>query len=231
MENFKRKLSCGCRLFFLLAVAAVFLSSCENYMMQQLLGDLPSPDLAGPPPAGPPPAGIFLLGEDGSAQQLSLTATITAFQLFDSFDGRLVIPATIGGRAITGINEAVFHTMGITSLVIPDTVITIGQSAFHNNNISSLTIGSRVQTIGAAAFRYNSLQSVVIPNSVNFIGDSAFADNPLTSISIGGLVNITNANAFPDGFVQFYMENFFGSLGRARFTRPNAASSVWSRVE
>lgn len=65
----------------------------------------------------------------------------------------------------------------ITSVVIPDSVTSIGDQAFRMNDISSLTLGNSVQSIGFFAFQLNRLISVNIPNSVTTIDPTAFSLN------------------------------------------------------
>ena len=79
----------------------------------------------------------------------------------------------------------------LTSVVIPDSVTTIGYRAFQNNNLTSVVIPNSVTTIGVDAFSRNNLSSVVIPDSVTTIGGGAFSRNNLTSVYIGANSNLT----------------------------------------
>lgn len=85
----------------------------------------------------------------------------------------------------------------LTTIIIPDSVITVGKRSFQScNHLKNIAIGSGVKTVGDSAFNYcNSLESVVIPNSVITIGDEAFSScNRLKSITISESVkNIGNA--------------------------------------
>lgn len=67
------------------------------------------------------------------------------------------------------------------SVVIPETVVTIGSRAFYeNSNITSVTIPNSVTTIGENAFYdCTNLLSVTIPDSVKSIGKNAFYNVPL----------------------------------------------------
>ena len=87
------------------------------------------------------------------------------------------IPARIGGVDVEIIGYGAFGVNGLTSVVIPDSVVTIGDVAFYTNSLKSVTIGSNVETIGWNAFASNKLSSVNIPNSVTSIGISAFTGN------------------------------------------------------
>jgi len=114
--------------------------------------------------------------------------------------GDLVIPNIIWDEPVSYIGPRAFQGKKITSIKIPDSVISIGDSAFENNNISKIdSFGNRVTSIGNRAF-YNSFEKgyyigITIPNSVNFIGNNAFANNNINRIIIGANVNIAD-NAF-----------------------------------
>ena len=67
--------------------------------------------------------------------------------------------------------------LGITSVIIPNTVTSIGSYAFKGNKLTNVTIPSSVTLIAASAFEDNKLTNVEIPSSITEIGDYAFANN------------------------------------------------------
>lgn len=80
--------------------------------------------------------------------------------------------------------------LGITSVVIPNTVTSIGDGAFMRNQLTSLIIPNSVTSIGGNAFSSNHLTEVTIPNSVTSIGNLAFAGNKgITIINNSSLEN------------------------------------------
>ena len=96
--------------------------------------------------------------------------------------GKLVIDdsvTSIGKYAFYGCNQ-------LTSIVIPNSVTSIGYDAFSLNQLTSVTIGNSVTSIEDWAFSDNLLTSVTIPESVTSIGDYAFSYNQLTSVVIKG---------------------------------------------
>ncbi|MCL1991481.1 MAG: leucine-rich repeat domain-containing protein [Spirochaetes bacterium] len=239
--NCKPRLARLCRLLLLPAVLLAIVTSCENPVMQRLLTDLNPPVVPPPASPGPTPGHYFVLNQINPVAPN--IATIIGFNPSASFYGRLEIPAVIDGRVVTQIASIMdapgfmFHNMGLTSVVIPDSVTTIGTASFANNNISSLTLGSGVRSIGFGAFDSNALQSVTIPNNVETIASSAFINNPLTSISIGGMVTIDDTPATPAfnlGFAEVYRAAvFYPWWQRARFVRPAYPpdNTNWSRAE
>ena len=70
--------------------------------------------------------------------------------------------------------------LGITSVVIPNTVTSIGKYAFYDNRLVELTIPSSVKTIGENAFNQNQLTSITFPSTPITIASSAFRNNPIT---------------------------------------------------
>ena len=68
---------------------------------------------------------------------------------------------------------------------IPESVDTIGLSAFWENKLNSVIIPNTVLSIGVMAFRLScNLKSITIPSTVKSIGFGAFLDSDLTSVII-----------------------------------------------
>lgn len=66
---------------------------------------------------------------------------------------------------------------GLTSIIMPDSLINIGDYAFYDCDLTSITIGDSVTTIGSSAFEdCYCLTCVTIGDSVTKIGDFAFSN-------------------------------------------------------
>ncbi|MDE7148695.1 MAG: leucine-rich repeat domain-containing protein, partial [Duncaniella sp.] len=96
--------------------------------------------------------------------------------------GALELPDCVYYRGIeytlVEISRSAFSVCSdLTSVVIPNSVKTIGDYAFNNcSRVTSVVIGNSVKNIGYGAFAHcYELTSVEIPNSVQTIGDYAFA--------------------------------------------------------
>ena len=96
----------------------------------------------------------------------------------------------------TIIGPRAFMDNQLTSVIIPNSVISIGDDAFSKNKLTSVTIPNSVTSIGDNAFSYNQLTSVTIPDSVTSIDRYAFYDNKLTSVTIPNSVTSIDESTF-----------------------------------
>ena len=124
----------------------------------------------------------------------SSTGTITDYDPAGGLD--VVIPSEIDGVAVEHIGDEAFLDKGLTSVFIPDSVITIGAGAFDLNALTTVTIGGNVTTIGDWAFAENALTDVMIPDSVVTIGEGAFWENGLATVTLGSSVTLIGDFAF-----------------------------------
>lgn len=131
----------------------------------------------------------------------------------------LVIPETIGGMTVVSVrgDEVTYvfsddvvtdvkvpphsfaNCKGLASVVLPDSITTIGENAFNGcENLESIEIPEGVTEIGTGAFRYcKSLQSIEIPERVTEIKACAFMDcESLQSITMSDTVSKIGSWAF-----------------------------------
>jgi hypothetical protein len=106
------------------------------------------------------------------------------------------IPSEIRGLPVTEIGNRAFLRKNLTSVTIPDSVISIGGSAFNYNKLTSVTIPDSVTSIGESAFAENQLTSVTIGNGVTIIKGRTFYNNRLTSVTIPDSVTSIESGAF-----------------------------------
>jgi len=103
----------------------------------------------------------------------------------------VVIPAEIEGFPVVQIANNAFRNSRITSVVFPDTRITIGAGAFQNSRLTHVTIPNTIGGIGGGAFSdLPDLVSVTFYNSVTNLDwnpRGTFANNRnLTTVTFSG---------------------------------------------
>ena len=112
----------------------------------------------------------------------SLTASVIALEGDQKYEGDIVIPETVqhDGRTyqVTSIGDNAFYYSDITSIVIPNSVTSIGTCSFRFcSSLKNLNIPNSVTQIGYNTFEgCGLLSSVFIPASVKEIGYAIFAD-------------------------------------------------------
>jgi len=119
---------------------------------------------------------------------------------------QLRIPVEVWGQAVTAIANDAFRNTQLTSVTIPNSVISIGTRAFENNNLSNITIGNGVKTIGERAFYGNNPSNITIGANVT-LGTLAFARNVEVSYVDNNGNTKTRREDQNIGFVASYQNN------------------------
>ena len=114
---------------------------------------------------------------DSSSKTAEVTYKTTAY---NSYTGSVTIPEKFVYEgveyAVTSIGMRAFRDCGnLTSVTIPNTVISIGDYAFAACSLEDITIPNSVTSIGNSAFEgCISLMSFIIPDRITSIGDYTF---------------------------------------------------------
>lgn len=128
---------------------------------------------------------------------------VTITDCDEGVSGKVVIPAAIEGKSVTGIGDRAFQKcIRLTSATIPDSVTSIGAGAFNTCSVTSIIFGEKNQlmSIGGDAFsNCPLLTEITIPESVTSIGPRAFDScRSLISITIPDRVGKIGPGAFRD---------------------------------
>ena len=121
--------------------------------------------------------------------------TVAVSGYYKTYSGHMQIPSSVVHNGITysvtSIKDDAFNSekcQNLTSVTIPNSVITIGWSAFLGcESLVSVDIGDNVEVIDMCAFAAcRSLISICIPDNVKTIKDRAFTEcASLKSLTIG----------------------------------------------
>ena len=183
-------------------------------------------------------------GFKGCANMTSITIPNTVNYISDfAFDGCTSLPVINNIRyADTYLVEAVDKTLStytikegtkwigtsafdyctaLTSIVIPNTVISIGYGAFFGcSSLISITLPNTISSIAAQTF-YNcsSLPSIQIPSSITSIGSEAFL----------GCSNLTSI-AIPEGVTRLETNLFYKCRKLSSVSLPESLISIGEQV-
>ena len=102
-------------------------------------------------------------------------------------DKDIVIPSTYEGYPVTRIEaEAFAYNLDVKSIILPDTIISIGNKAFASCwNLESVEIKTGVVSIGDEAFSGAGMLGVYIPASVTYLGKKVFCWRSDKTINFG----------------------------------------------
>ena len=143
--------------------------------------------------------------------QVSISGDQVTITKYTGKERDVIIPPTIQNLPVTAIGGRAFQktTFGgllnspvdsnITSVIIPDSVTSIGEWAFGNcSSLTSVTIPDSVTTIGDNAFNgCSSLTSVIIGSGVTSMGYNCFVNcRNLASVTLKNGVTIIAGGTF-----------------------------------
>ncbi len=165
---------------------------------------------------------------------VSVEGVITAYSRGTAHP-HIVIPDQLGGVEITGIGPDAFKTKGLSSVVLPAGLASIGVNAFRDNILLSVDLSrcTELASIGTSAFFSQETSSGVLVSldlsgctKLTTIGENAFMDNHITSVTFPtGLITI-GKNAFrANHIISVTFPTGLNSIGPGAF-RWNQMSSL-----
>ena len=130
--------------------------------------------------------------------------------------------ATLEGNAIT---ERMFAGTLYKTIKLPTTVTSIGNEAFRDSRrLNSIILPETLKTIGEYAFAGSSLTSITIPNSVTEMGNGGVQScHALTSITLGNGITFVPHNWAEDCYnlKELTLSKNVNSIGWRVFRGPN----------
>ncbi|MDE5885346.1 MAG: leucine-rich repeat protein [Oscillospiraceae bacterium] len=166
-------------------------------------------------------------------------ATVIGLEKADAEN--ITIPAEINNVPVTGISSHAFSNSGITSVSIPDTIISIPMSAFYKcENLTSVDLPSGLTQIGSEAFKAcTSLKNITLPDTLTTIDSRAFEGAGLTEITIPGSVsnvtgfygchNLTNV-VIQEGATAINYDAFTCCRSLTNITLPSTITQIATRA-
>ena len=139
-----------------------------------------------------------------NGNRVTVTYQGTTHYEYDEYSGDVTIPSSVyyNGKTytVTAIGDDAFRNCSeLTSVTLPNSMITIGSSAFsYCSKLASVTIPNAVTSIGSNAFKFcKGLTSATIGDAVKTIDDETFFGcNNLVNVTIGNAVTSIGSSAF-----------------------------------
>ena len=164
------------------------------------------------------------------------TCSAGASSMYDNWydgvgKGVLKIPEKVNGFTVISIGDWGFQGCNYESVVLPETVTSIGVGAFQNSRmLTSIDIPNSVISINGSVFAgCSSLTSIDIPSSVTSIGGAAFYGcSGLTSIDIPSSVTSIGKYAFYgcSGLTSIDIPSSVTSIGKYAFCGCTGLTSI-----
>lgn len=123
--------------------------------------------------------------------------------------GEITLPVSGGSSsAINEIADFAFYGNSLISVVLPDSLETIGSGAFMDTglksfgwNLKNINAG-KLRTVNEYAFKNNSLTKVLLPELTHVIRTGAFENNDISEIKLGKYTGHIGDKAFKDNKIK-----------------------------
>ena len=118
---------------------------------------------------------------------------------FIGFDETVIkIPASISGKPILALGTRAFaQVTSLTTLIMPDTIISIGAGCFCLcRNLQKMKLSNSIKFIGGQAFACTKIEEIEMPDSVISISTGCFRESSLRNIKLSTSLTQIGAYSF-----------------------------------
>ncbi|MDB4406718.1 leucine-rich repeat domain-containing protein, partial [Akkermansiaceae bacterium] len=156
---------------------------------------------------------------------------VTITECNESATGELIIPETIEGNPVTGIDEDAFYTCtSLTSITIPDSVTSIGNGTFGNcTSLTAIVVGAgNVTYMAVNGVLFNKEKTVLLTYPSAKTGDNYAIPNLVSSIGEGAFEKCTSLTSItiPDSITSIGEFAFWGCASLPSITIPDSVTSI-----
>lgn len=182
------------------------------------------------------------------AKTAKVTRNPNLSQYSGCYSGDIIIPSKVTYESIeydvTMIDDNTFSSSyGLTSISMPNSVISIGNWAFAAcSHLESVTLSDNITSIGIDAFSgCSSIESIVIPDGVTVINmdlfynctnlKSVIVPDGVTNIQASAFYGCTSlASIIIPNTVSYIDTGAFGNTGLISINIPNSVNRIWGNV-
>lgn len=130
---------------------------------------------------------------------------------YNGTDESVVVPETVDGYTVTGIDDGVFTYKGkgivVENITLPDSINYFGSNVFRNSKLVSVNIPKSLRLIPSYTFyKCKNLETVVFHDDILAVAHSAFLDTDITLPQ-----NIQDMISIDDGSLKFSSEYHYNS--------------------
>ncbi len=181
------------------------------------------------------PSMTFVDTEDGYHYYLNNGGTLSLYRYTGEELTDIVIPASVGEKAVTSIEARVFASSEATSLTLPEGLVRIGDYAFSWSKVGSsgdfsITLPSTLTTIGDYAFNCAMISKLYVPETVLNVGYYAFGSSTGYNFPMIYVCH-TSYSTRPSGWDEYIGDSYYTKIYYYAETKPTYSySNYWHWV-